>query len=121
MFSLLAILIASVGLFGLAAYSTIQRSREIGIRRVLGAMPGNIIMLLSRDFLMLVVIASCIAFPLAGWAMYKWLQNFAYRVDISWWVFLLAGSIAALIAMLTISYQAIRAAVANPVRSLHSE
>jgi putative ABC transport system permease protein len=117
MFSLLAILIASVGLFGLAAYSSIQRSREIGIRRVLGAMPGNIIMILSRDFLMLVVIASFIAFPLAGWAMHKWLQNFSYRVDISWWVFLLAGSIAALIAMLTISYQAIRAAVANPVKA----
>jgi putative ABC transport system permease protein len=120
-FSLLAIGIASVGLFGLAAYSTLQRSREISIRKVLGAMPGNIIMILSKDFLMLVVIAAFIAFPLAWWAMYNWLQHFAYRVNISWWIFLLAGSISALIAMLTISYQAIRAAVANPIKSLRSE
>jgi putative ABC transport system permease protein len=120
-FSLLAIGIASIGLFGLTAYSTIQRSREIGIRRVLGAMPGNIIMILSGNFLKLVVIAAFIAFPFAWWIMYEWLQNFSYRVDIPLWVFLLAGSIATLIAMLTISYQAIRAAVAKPVESLRSE
>jgi putative ABC transport system permease protein len=120
-FSLLAIGIASIGLFGLTAYSTIQRSREIGIRRVLGAMPGNIIMILSGNFLKLVVIAAFIAFPFAWWIMYEWLQNFSYRVDIPLWVFLLAGSIAAFIAMLTIGYQSIRAAVAKPVESLRAE
>jgi putative ABC transport system permease protein len=120
-FSLLAILIACIGLFGLASYSTIQRTKEISIRKVLGAMPGNIIMILSRDFLTLVIIASLIAFPVAWWAMHEWLQNFSYRVDISWWVFLLAGSIAAVIAMLTISYQAIKAAIANPAKSLKTE
>ncbi|HSZ84403.1 MAG TPA: FtsX-like permease family protein, partial [Puia sp.] len=120
-FSLLAILIACIGLFGLASYSTIQRTKEISIRKVLGAMPGNIIMILSKDFLILVIVASLIAFPVAWWAMYKWLQNFSYRVDISWWVFLLAGSIAALIAMLTISYQAIKAAIVNPAKTLKTE
>jgi len=120
-FSLLAILIACIGLLGLASYSTIQRTKEISIRKVLGAMPGNIIMILSKDFLTLVIIASLIAFPLAWWAMHSWLQGFSYRVDISWWVFLLAGSIAAMIAMLTISYQAIKASIANPVESLKTE
>jgi putative ABC transport system permease protein len=120
-FSLLAIMIACIGLFGLASYSTIQRTKEISIRKVLGAMPGNIIVILSKDFLTLIIIASLIAFPVAWWAMYKWLQHFSYRVNISWWVFLLAGSIAAMIAMLTISYQAIKAAVANPVKSLKTE
>jgi putative ABC transport system permease protein len=117
----LAILIACIGLFGLASYSTNQRTKEIGIRKVLGAMPGNIIVILSKDLLKLIIIASLMAFPLAWWAMYKWLQNFSYRVDISWWVFLLAGSIAAIISMLTISYQAIKAAIANPVKSLKAE
>src|ERR1035438_2135846 len=120
-FSLLAILIACIGLFGLASYSSIQRTKEISIRKVLGAMPGNIIVVLSKDFLILIVIATLIAFPIAWWAMYKWLQNFSYRIDISWWVFLLAASIAAMIAMLTISYQAIKAAFANPVKSLKTE
>ena len=120
-FSLLAIVIACIGLFGLASYSTIQRTKEISIRKVLGAMPGNIIKILSKDFLILVIIASLIAFPVAWWAMHKWLQNFSYRVQISWWVFLLAGFIAAFIAMLTISYQAIKAAIANPVKSLKTE
>jgi len=120
-FSLLAIVIACIGLFGLASYSTLQRTKEISIRKVLGAMPRNIIMILSKDFLILVVIASLIAFPIAWWAMYKWLQNFSYRVDISWWIFLSAGLIAAMIAMLTISYQAIKAAIANPVNSLKTE
>ncbi len=120
-FSLLAIVIACIGLFGLASYSTIQRTKEISIRKVLGAMPGNIVLILSKDFLMLVVVASLIAFPIAGWVMYKWLQNFSYRVGLSWWVFLLAGFIAALIAMLTISYQAIKVAIANPLESLKTE
>lgn len=98
-----------------------QRKKEISIRKVLGAMPGNIVLILSKDFLVLVVLASLIAFPIAGWVMYKWLQNFSYRVGLSWWVFLLAGFIAALIAMLTISYQAIKAAIVNPAKTLKNE
>jgi len=117
----LAILIACIGLFGLASYSTIQRTKEISIRKVLGAMPGNIIMILSRDFLSLVIIASLIAFPVGWWAMHSWLQNFDYRVGVSWWIFLFAGAVAVLIAMLTISYQAVKAAVANPTKSLKTE
>ena len=120
-FSLLAILIACIGLFGLASYSTVQRAKEISIRKVLGAMPWNIVIILSKDFLILILIASLISFPLAWWGMHGWLQNFSYHIDISWWVFLLAGSIAAAIAMLTISYQAIKAAFANPVKSLKTE
>ncbi|MES1215693.1 MAG: FtsX-like permease family protein, partial [Bacteroidota bacterium] len=120
-FSLLAILIASVGLFGLAAYSTLQRMKEISIRKVLGASPRNIIVILSKDFLRLVVIASLIAFPLAALAMNTWLQGFAYRIALSWWIFLSAGLLAALIAILTISYQAVKAAISNPVKSLKIE
>ena len=120
-FSLLAIVIACIGLFGLATYSTLQRTKEIGIRKVLGADTQNIIFILSKDFLKLVMIATLIAFPIAWWAMHSWLQNFAYRVNISWWIFLLAGLIAAFIAMFTISFQSIKAAIANPVKSLRSE
>jgi len=120
-FSLLAILIACVGLFGLVAYSTIQRSKEISIRKVLGASSGDIILILSRDFLGLVMIASMIAFPLAWWGMHKWLQDFSYRVNITWWVFGQAGTAAVLIAFATISFQAIKAAIANPVKNLKAE
>lgn len=120
-FSLLAIVIACIGLLGLATYSTLQRTKEIGIRKVLGADTQNIIFILSKDFLKLVIIATLIAFPVAWWAMHSWLQDFAYRIDISWWIFLLAGSIATLIAIFTISFQAIKAAVANPVKSLRTE
>ena len=120
-FSLLAIFIACIGLFGLATYSTLQRTKEIGIRKVLGATTGNIMIILSKDFLKLVIISALIAFPVAGWAMHRWLQDFAYHTPISAWIFLLAGSIAAVIALLTISFNAIKAAVANPVNSLRSE
>lgn len=120
-FAILAIIVASMGLFGLATYASEQRVKEIGIRKVLGATVGNITQMLSKDFLKLILIAALIAFPIAGWAMYKWLQNFAYRVDIQWWVFLLAAVIALLIALITISFQAIKAAVANPVKSLRTE
>ncbi len=120
-FAILAIIVASMGLFGLATYASEQRVKEIGIRKVLGASVANITQMLSRDFLKLILIASLIAFPIAGWAMYKWLQNFAYRVDIQWWVFLAAAIIALLIALITISFQAIKAAVANPVKSLRTE
>jgi putative ABC transport system permease protein len=120
-FAVLAILIACLGLFGLVTYAAEQRSREIGIRKVLGASVNNIVGLLSKDFLGLVVIAALIAFPLAAWAMHRWLQDFTYRVNIGWWVFLVAGVLALLIALLTVSVQAIRAAWVNPVKSLKAE
>lgn len=120
-FALLAIFIACLGLFGLAAYAAEQRTREIGIRKVLGASVGGIVSLLSRDFLRLVVISAVIAFPLAWWAMHHWLQDFAYRITIGWEVFVLAGVVALGIALMTVSFQAVRAALANPVKSLHSE
>ncbi|HTQ65369.1 MAG TPA: ABC transporter permease [Puia sp.] len=120
-FASLAIIISCLGLFGLAAYTAERRTREIGIRKVLGASVSGIAGLLSKDFLRLVLIAGIIAFPLAWWAMYKWLQNYAYRIEISWWVFLLAGLMAVLIALLTISSQAIRAALTSPVKNLRTE
>lgn len=120
-FSILAVLIACLGLSGLAAYAAEQRTREIGIRKVLGASVGGIVQLLSKDFLKLVFIAALIAFPFAWWAMNHWLQHFAYRSAISWWVFAGTAIIALLIAILTVSYQAIRAALSNPVKSLRND
>ncbi len=120
-FSTTAILLACLGLFALAAFSTVQRTKEIGIRKVLGASILSITSLLSVDFLKLVVIAAIIAFPSAWWAMHRWLQDFAYRINIHWLVFVSAGSAAILIAMITVSFQAIKAAMANPVSSLRSE
>jgi putative ABC transport system permease protein len=120
-FSVLAIFIACIGLLGLAAYATQLRMREMSIRKVLGASVGNIVGMLSKDFLKLIIISAVVAFPLAWWGMHKWLENFAYRTNISWWVFLLAGFIAAMIALITISFQAIKAALANPVNTLRSE
>jgi ABC-type antimicrobial peptide transport system permease subunit len=121
LFAFLTILISCIGLFGLAAYTAERRTKEIGIRKVLGATVSNVVTLLSKDFLRLVGIASVIAFPLAYWAMYNWLQDFAYRISISWWVFIAAGILALLIALLTVSFQAVKAAVMNPVNSLRSE
>ena len=120
-FSLLAIFIACLGLFGLASYAAEQRTREIGIRKVLGASVGGIVGLLSRDFLVLVLIAAVIAFPAAWWFMNHWLQNFAYRITIGWEIFVIAGVVAVAIALATVSFQAVRAALANPVNSLRSE
>ena len=120
-FSLLAIFIACLGLFGLAAYAAEQRTREIGIRKVLGATIGGIMALLSRDFLRLVLVSALIAFPFAWWAMHRWLQDFAYRIDIGWEVFALAGVLSVAIALLTVSFQALRAALMNPVKSLRTE
>ncbi|MEP7231216.1 MAG: ABC transporter permease [Ginsengibacter sp.] len=119
--ALLAILIASMGMFGLIALFAKQRVKEIGIRKVLGASIGGIIKLLSKDFLKLVFLAMVIATPCAWYIMDKWLEDFAYRVGISWWMFLLAGLVAILIALLTVSVQAIKAAIANPVKSLRTE
>ena len=120
-FACIAIFIACLGLFGLSAFAITQRVKEIGIRKVLGASVTNIVTLLSTDFLKLVGIAAVIAFPLAWYAMNTWLQDFAYRINIPWWVFLLAGIIAAVIAFATISLQAFKAAVSNPVKSLRTE
>ena len=120
-FAVFAILIACLGLFGLVTYAAEQRTKEIGIRKVLGARVTSIVGLLSRDFTMLVGIAALIAFPAAWWAMYKWLETFAYRTEISWWIFLVAGAVALAIALLTVSIQTIRAALANPVKSLRSD
>jgi putative ABC transport system permease protein len=120
-FAILAIFISCLGLLGLASYSTLQRTKEIGIRKAMGANVSNIVNLLSKDFLQLVLIAFVIATPVAWYAMYKWLQNFAYRSHFSWWVFALAGIVAVVIAFVTVSFQAIKAAVANPVRSLRTE
>jgi putative ABC transport system permease protein len=120
-FSTLAILIACLGLFGLVAYAAEQRTREIGIRKVLGAGISTIVGLLSRDFIKLVLLAILIASPLVWLAMHQWLQGFAYRIHISFWVFIIAGFIALLIAVLTLSFQTIRAAIANPVQSLKTE
>ena len=120
-FSVLTIFIACLGLFGLATYTAEQRTKEIGIRKVLGASVSQVTQMLSKDFLKLVLIASVIAFPVGWWAMNKWLQSFAYRINISWWVLAVAGASALLIALLTISFQAIKTAIANPVKSLRTE
>jgi putative ABC transport system permease protein len=117
----LSIFIACMGLFGLATLTVVRRTREIGIRKVLGASVAGIVKLLSKEFLILVIIAAFIAFPLAWWLMSTWLQDFAYRINIAWWIFPLAGIIALLIALCTVSFQAIKAAVANPVKSLRTE
>ncbi len=120
-FSVLAILIACLGLFGLATFIAEQRTKEIGVRKVLGASVNGIIRLLSKDFLRLVLIAFIISVPISWWAMHRWLQDFAYRIQIGWFVFVIAGILSLLIALLTISVQAIKAAIANPVKSLRTE
>jgi putative ABC transport system permease protein len=120
-FAVLAILIGCLGLFGLVTYAAEQRTKEIGIRKVLGASVGNIASMLSKDFLKLVAISSLIAFPVAWYAMNKWLLGFAYRIGIGWWVFALAGVFALVIALGTVSFQAVRAALANPAKNLRTE
>jgi ABC-type antimicrobial peptide transport system permease subunit len=120
-FSGLTIFISCLGLFGLATYMAETRIKEIGVRKVLGASVTGITLLISKDFLRLVGIAFLIAAPIAGWSMETWLKNYSYRVNIQWWVFALAGGVSFIIALVTISYQAIRAAVSNPVNSLRSE
>jgi putative ABC transport system permease protein len=120
-FSGLAIFVACLGLLGLITFAAEQRSKEIGIRKVLGANGSNIVSMLSKDFLKLVFIASFIAIPLAWVAMNKWLQGFAYRIEISWWIFAIAALLSIFIALITIFYQALKAAIANPVESLRSE
>jgi putative ABC transport system permease protein len=120
-FSLLIIFLACLGLFGLVSFTAEQRIKEIGIRKVLGASISNIISLISKDYLGLVLIAIVIASPIAWYAMNKWLQDFAYRIHIQWWVFAITGAVALLIAFITVSFQSVKAALANPVKSLRSE
>jgi putative ABC transport system permease protein len=119
--TVLAIIIACLGLFGLASFMTQQRIKEIGIRKVLGASISGIVALLSKDFLKLIFIAALIAFPVAWYAMHKWLEDFAYRIDIAWWIFVVASLAALTIALVTISFQAIKAALTNPVKNLRTE
>jgi putative ABC transport system permease protein len=120
-FTLMAILISCLGLFGLAAFSAEQRQKEIGIRKVLGSSVAGVVRLLSTEFVKLVAISFVIATPIAWWGMNKWLQIFAYKISISWWMFAIAGILSILIALFTVSFQAIKAALANPVKSLRSE
>lgn len=120
-FAILAILIACLGLFGLASYMAEQRTKEIGVRKVLGASVNNIVTMMSKDFLKLVLISSIFAIPLAAWGMHQWIQDFAYRINFSWWIFAVASGSAVFIALVTVSFQAIKAALTNPVKSLRSE
>jgi putative ABC transport system permease protein len=120
-FATLAILIACFGLLGLSAYNVLQRTKEIGIRKVLGASVQSLIVLLSKEFMFLICISLFIAIPLTWWVMNNWLQDFAYRISIQWWVFVAAGALAILIALTTVGYQALKAALSNPVKSLRTE
>ena len=120
-FAAIAIFISCLGLFGLATYTAQVKTKEIGIRKVLGASVGSVVQLISKDFLKLVIVATVIATPLAYWAMNKWLQDFAYRTSISWWIFAACGFAMLLIAIVTLSTQTIKAALANPVKSLRTE
>jgi putative ABC transport system permease protein len=113
--------LACLGLFALAAYTTVQRAKEIGVRKILGAGIKEIVLLISGDFIKLVFIASLIAFPVAWFSAHSWLQQFAYRISINWWVFAMAAAAAAIVALAAISSQAIKAAMTNPVNSLRSE
>jgi ABC-type antimicrobial peptide transport system permease subunit len=120
-FGILAIFISCLGIFGLASFVAEQRTKEIGLRKVLGASVFNLWYLVSREFVLLVAISLLIATPLSFYFMHNWLQNYTYRTDISWWIFAVVGIGALAITLLTVSYQAIRAAIANPVTSLRSE
>jgi ABC-type antimicrobial peptide transport system permease subunit len=121
LFAAIAIFLSCLGLYGLASFMAVQRIKEVGIRKVLGATAGNIVYLFSKEFIILISIAFLIATPLAWYFMNKWLQDYAYRIDISWWLFAVGGLVAIIIALATISFQAIKAAVANPVKSLRTE
>ena len=120
-FAIFAIFIGCLGLFGLVTYAAEQRTKEIGVRKVLGATVGSVVVMLSTDFTKLVLIAAVIAFPVSWWTMNKWLQSFAYRIHIGVWIFLIAMLTSVIIAWITVGYKAIQAAIANPVKSLRSE
>ena len=120
-FTAVTIFISCLGLFGLAVFTTKQRFKEVSIRKVMGASVGSIVALISSDFMKLVFVAVLIASPLAWYAMDKWLQDFAYRINIQWWVFVLAGGLSVIIAFITVSFQSVKAALLNPVKNLRSE
>ena len=120
-FAVLAIFISCLGLFGMASFMAEQRTKEIGVRKVLGASVFTVWRLLSKDFVILVCIALIIAAPIAWSFMHNWVQNYAYRTEIAWWIFVATGVGALLITLLTVSFQSIKAAIANPVRSLRTE
>jgi putative ABC transport system permease protein len=120
-FAIVAIMISSLGLLGLVMFSAEQRVKEFGVRKVLGASMGSLVALFAQDFMKLVMIAFLVAMPLGWYAMHAWLQDFAYRVDLSWWIFALAAIISILIAFAVLSYEAVKTALANPVKSLRSE
>ena len=119
--SMVAIILSCMGLFGMAFIIIRQRVKEIGVRKVLGASVTGITALITKEFIRPVIIALVVATPIAWWAMTKWLQDFTYRISIQWWVFIAAGVIAVLIAILTVSFHAVKAAIANPVKSLRTE
>jgi putative ABC transport system permease protein len=119
--AILSIFISCMGLFGLAMLSIQRRTKEIGIRKVLGAAVSDIVFLLSNDFLKLIILAFLIAIPIGYYAVDRWLQNFAYQIDLSWWIFALAGGTTLVVALATISFQSVKAAIANPVDSLRNE
>ena len=121
LFAGLTIFISCLGLFGLVSFMAASRTKELGVRKVLGASLAHIVGLLSKEFLILVIIAFVIASPLAYWAMNNWLKNYTYRINIHWWVFGISGLAIVLIALATVSFQALKAAVANPIYSLRSE
>ena len=120
-FAAIAIFLSCLGLYGLASFMAVQRIKEVGIRKVLGATTADIVYVFSKEFIILIAIAFAIAAPIAWYYMNQWLQNYSYRVNISWWLFAAGGSVAIIIALVTISFQAIKAAMANPVKSLRTE
>ena len=120
-FTLLAILISCLGLFGLAAYTAERRTKEIGVRKVLGANLSSIVIMLSKEYVYLIGIASLLATPVAWYFLHNWLQNYAYRIEIPWWIFIFSGAMALAVALMTVSFQSVRAALMNPVKSLRTE
>ena len=120
-FAVIAILLSCLGLYGLVSFMAVQRVKEVGVRKVLGASVASVIYLFSKEFIILVAIGFVIASPVAWYFMDKWLQDYVYRINISWWIFLMGGISAVVIALVTVSFQAIKAAIANPVKSLRAE
>ncbi|MEP6950590.1 MAG: FtsX-like permease family protein, partial [Ginsengibacter sp.] len=120
-FAAIAIFLSCLGLYGLASFMAVQRIKEVGIRKVLGASAGSIVYLFSKEFIVLIAIAFAIATPIAWYYMHQWLQDYPYRIDMSWWLFMIGGVASIVIALATVSFQAIKAAMANPVKSLRVE
>jgi len=120
-FAVIAIFLSCLGLYGLASFMAVQRIKEVGIRKVLGASVSGVVYLFSKEFIILITIAFIIASPVAWYFMNQWLQDYVYRINISWWIFIVGGISSIIIALMTVSFQAIKAALANPVKSLRSE